>query len=146
MQQSAPIQENLGFAYALNGMYQQAIERYQRDGELNPERRGDVLTFVATVLVSAGRKSEADSMMPEILELGATGKADPYNIGVLYGVRGETERAFEWFDKALQENSEDIRGQMPMIRYDPMLDPLRSDARFAELLRRHDKASLLDNR
>jgi hypothetical protein len=83
--------------------------------------------------------------LPEILELATTEKADAYNIAVLYGVRGEEERAFEWFDKALQGNTEDIRGQMRMIRYDPMLDPLRSDTRFAELLRRHDKASLLAN-
>jgi TolB-like protein/DNA-binding winged helix-turn-helix (wHTH) protein/Tfp pilus assembly protein PilF len=136
----APVQENLAIAYALNGMYQQAIEHYQRVGELNPERKGDTLAWVATVLVSAGRKPEADSMMPEILDLATAGKADPYNIAVLYAARGEKKSAFEWFAKALET------GQMisPLIRYDPQLDALRSDNRFAALLRQHNRASLLE--
>jgi tetratricopeptide (TPR) repeat protein len=144
---SAPIQESLAIAYALNGMDQQAIEHYQKQAELNPEKKGDVLALMATVLASAGRKSEADLMMPEILQLADRGKADPYNITVLYGARGEEDTAFEWFEKVLgrpsevRTNGNDSRN----IRYDPMLDPLRSDTRFAELLRRHDKASLLDN-
>ena len=136
----APVQENLAIAYALNGMYQQAIEHYRRVGELNPEKKGDALVWVATVLVSAGRKPEADSMMPEILDLATAGKADPYNIAVLYAARGEKKSAFEWFAKTLET------GQMiaPLIRYDPQLDALRSDSRFAALLRQHNRASLLD--
>jgi len=136
----APIQENLAIAYALNGMYQQAIEHYQRVGALNPDKKGDALAWVATVLVSAGRKPEADSMMPEILDLATAGKADPYNIAVLYAARGEKKSAFEWFAKAL-ETSQMID---PLIRYDPQLDALRSDSRFAALLRQHNRALLLD--
>jgi tetratricopeptide (TPR) repeat protein len=134
------IQENLALAYALNGMYQQAIKHYQKVGELNPEKKGDALAWVATVLVSAGRKAEADSMMPEILELATVGKADPYNIAVLYAVRGMKEPAFEWFAKALETDPMMDR----LIRYDPQLDPLRSDTRFAALVRQHNRASLLD--
>jgi TolB-like protein/tetratricopeptide (TPR) repeat protein len=136
----ALVQENLAIAYASNRMYQQAIEHYQRVGELNPDKKGDALACVATVLVSAGRKTEADSMMSEILDLATAGKADPYNIAVLYATRGEKKSAFEWFAKALET------GQMigPLIRYDPQLDALRSDSRFAGLLRQHNRASLLE--
>ena len=143
----ALIQENLATAYALNGMYQQAIEHYQTVSELDPENKaGDALAWVATVLTSAGRKPEADQMMPEILQLATAGKANPYNIAALYGVRGEKDSGFEWFEKALrkkpwaQADGHDSR----MIRYDPMLDPLRSDSRFAALLRQHNKAALLE--
>jgi DNA-binding winged helix-turn-helix (wHTH) protein/TolB-like protein/Flp pilus assembly protein TadD len=142
----AILQENVAFTYALNGMYQQAIEHYRRVSELNPDNKGDALASVATVLVSAGRTLEADSMMPEILKLAAEGRADPYNIAVLYGTRGEKDAAFEWFDKALQKASERRTngGDSRMIRYDPMLDPLRSDSRFAGLLRQHNRGSLLE--
>jgi len=139
----ALIQENLAFAYALNGMYQQAIEHYQKQGELNPESRGDVLASIATVLVTAGRNAEAEGIMRELLDPARANKTDPYNLTRLYAARGEKEQAFEWFDKALQTNSEDVHGQARMIRYDPLLDPLRSDPRFADLLRQHNKASLL---
>ena len=141
----AAIQENLGFAYALNGMFQQAIEHYRKEAELNPENKGNVLAMIGTVLVSAGRKSEADSMMPEILQLAAEGKADPYNIAVFYGARGEKDAAFEWFDKLLQGGPGGrITGDARMIRYDPMLDPLRADSRFAALLQRYNRSSLLE--
>ena len=74
------------------------------------------------------------------LDLAAAGKTDPYNIAVLYAARGEKKSAFEWFAKALDT------GQMigPLIRYDPQLDALRSDNRFAALLRQHNRASLLE--
>jgi TolB-like protein/DNA-binding winged helix-turn-helix (wHTH) protein/Flp pilus assembly protein TadD len=140
----APIQENLATAYALNGMYQQAIEHYQRVGELNPENKGDALAWVATVLVSAGRKPEADRMMPEILQFATRGNADPYQMTQLYAARGEKERAFEWLDKTLQKGSGGVRSYNQMIRYDPMLDPLRSDSRFVALLKQHNRSSLLE--
>jgi TolB-like protein/DNA-binding winged helix-turn-helix (wHTH) protein/tetratricopeptide (TPR) repeat protein len=137
-------QLNLGEAYALNGMYQQAIGQYEKAGELDPEIRGDALASIATVLVSAGRKSETDSMMTELLKLAGESKADPYNIAVLYGARGEKDAAFEWFDKVLQRGTGfRITGNAGMIRYDPMLDPLRADGRFAALLRQHNQAWLL---
>ena len=141
----APVQSNLAYAYAVNGMYQQAIEHYQKVRELDPNEKGNVLASIAYVLISAGRKSEADSMMAEILELTREGKADPYNIALLYVARGDKDAAFEWFDKALQRyserrsNGDDSR----KIRYCPLLDPLRSDSRFAVLLRQHNRASLL---
>jgi TolB-like protein/DNA-binding winged helix-turn-helix (wHTH) protein/Flp pilus assembly protein TadD len=138
-------QLNLGEAYALNGMYQQAIGRYEKAGELDPEIRGDALASIATVLVSAGRKSEADSMMTELLKLAGESKADPYNIAVLYGARGEKDAAFEWFDKVLQRGTGfRVTGNAGMIRYDPMLDPLRADGRFAALLRQHNMGPLVE--
>jgi tetratricopeptide (TPR) repeat protein len=138
-------QLNLGEAYALNGMYQQAIGQYEKAGELDPEIRGDALASIATVLVSAGRKSEADSMMTELLKLAGESKADPYNIAVLYGARGEKDAAFEWFNKVLQRGTGfRVTGNAGMIRYDPMLDPLRADGRFAALLRQHNMAPLVE--
>ena len=84
--------------------------------------------------------------MPEILQLATAGKADPYNIAALYGVRGEKDSGFEWFEKALRRNpwAQADGHDSRMIRYDPMLDPLRSDSRFAALLRQHNRAALLE--
>ena len=126
--------------YALNGMYQQAIEHYQTVGKLNPDKKGDALAWVATVLVSAGRTPEADSIMPKVLELATAGRADPYNIAVLYAARGNKEAAFEWFAKALETDPMMDR----LIMYDPQLDALRSDGRFAALVRQHTRASLVN--
>jgi tetratricopeptide (TPR) repeat protein len=140
---SATIQENVAIAYALNGMYQEAIEHYRDEMELNPESKPEVLAMVATTLTVAGRSPEAQAIMRELEDLSRKGKADPYNMAQLYAARGEKEQAFEWLDKALRTEAPGIRGLVRMIRYDPLLDPLRSDARFGELLRQHNMASLL---
>ena len=149
----AMIQANLAYAYLLNGMYQEAIEHYQRVAVLNPVEQGNVLASVATALISMGRSSEAESMMPEILRLATIDKVDPYFMAAMYGARGDKSAAFDWFDKGLRGASE-VRTRAAgfakeqesrMIRYEPLLDPLRSDARFAELLRQHNLSSLLES-
>ena len=84
--------------------------------------------------------------MAEVLQLGSSGKADPFNIAVLYGARGDKDAAFHWLRKALQQGSE-VRTnahEQAVIRYNPFLDPLRSDSRFGELLRQHNLGSLLE--
>jgi TolB-like protein/serine/threonine protein kinase/Flp pilus assembly protein TadD len=141
---SAPIQENLAFAHVLNGEYQQALEHYKKEGELNPESKGDVLAFVVTVFAVAGRNSEAESSMHDLLDLVRAGKVGPYNMTLVYTARGDKERALEWLDKTLQNESDGLHAYDRMIRYDPLLDPLRSDGRFAALLRRHGRGSLLE--
>jgi eukaryotic-like serine/threonine-protein kinase len=142
----ATFQENLAYAYLLNGRYQEAIEHYQRVAVINPDKQGDVLASVATALISMGRKSEAELMMPEILRLATIDKVNPYYIVALYGARGDKNAAFDWFEKGLRRASE-VRMkelQSGMIRYEPLLDPLRSDSRFAALLRKHNRGSLLE--
>ena len=142
----ALIQENLAYAYLLDGRYQEAIEHYQRVAVLDPDRQGDVLASIATALISMGRKSEAESMMPEILRLATMNKVDPYHLAALYGARGDENAAFDWFERGLRR-APDIRTneqQSRNIRYNPLLDPLRSDSRFAVLLRRYNRGPLLE--
>jgi DNA-binding winged helix-turn-helix (wHTH) protein/TolB-like protein/tetratricopeptide (TPR) repeat protein len=131
---------NLAISYGLNGMFQQAIDQYRMAGELSLESKGDVLASIATVLTSAGRKPEADSMMPEILELATAGNADPYNVAVLFAARGDKEQGIKWLAKALA-NRQLMSG---ILKYDPQLDPLRSDNRFAALIRQYSRTPVLD--
>jgi TolB-like protein/Flp pilus assembly protein TadD len=141
-----PTQVNLAYAYLLNGKYQEAIEHYQKVAALNPDRRGDVLASIAVVLTSSGRKPEADSMMPEILQLAAAGKVNPYYIAALYAARSDKNAAFDWFKRGLERASEVPMDdqEMRIIRYSALLDPLRSDSRFASLLRKYNRGSLLE--
>jgi len=45
---------------------------------------------------------------------------------------GNVDRAFEWLEKSYQERA----GLLVFLKVEPIFDPLRSDPRFAELLRR----------
>jgi hypothetical protein len=49
-----------------------------------------------------------------------------------YALLGEKDRAFEWLNKAFRDGE----GALFLIRVDDRLEPLRSDSRFQELLRR----------
>ena len=48
-----------------------------------------------------------------------------------YAALGDKDRALEWPEKGIER-----RDFMVFIKVDPKLDPLRSDPRFAALLRR----------
>jgi len=45
---------------------------------------------------------------------------------------GEKDQAFEWLEKAYDEHDQGLS----FLKVDPTLEPLRSDPRFQDLLRR----------
>ena len=53
-------------------------------------------------------------------------------MAVLYIGLGEKDPAFSFLNKAVQDRA----GLLVYINVDPFFDPLRSDPRFAEILRR----------
>jgi hypothetical protein len=50
----------------------------------------------------------------------------------VYGVLGDNDRAFAWLEKAYEEHDT----SMPSLKVFVAWDPLRSDPRFAEMIRR----------
>jgi eukaryotic-like serine/threonine-protein kinase len=60
------------------------------------------------------------------------GYVAPTNIAELYADLGDKDRAFEWLNTAFQERDFSLSG----IRTDDLFDSLRSDPRYAELVRK----------
>jgi serine/threonine-protein kinase len=56
----------------------------------------------------------------------------PYDLAILYVGLGDKEAALEQLKKAY----EDRAGWIIYLNVEPLFDPLRSDPRFAELVRR----------
>ena len=56
----------------------------------------------------------------------------PYEIATLYANLGDEDNAFKWLDAAFEDR--DIR--LMRLKTDFLLDRLRSDRRFAELVRK----------
>ena len=56
----------------------------------------------------------------------------PYDVAVLYTALGEKDKALEQLNKAY----EDRAGWLIYLKVEPLFDPLRSDPRFADLVRR----------
>ena len=61
-----------------------------------------------------------------------TGYVYPYDIAKLYADLGDMDHAFEWLNTAYQERGTGLIG----LRTDFMFDSLRSDPRYAELVRK----------
>jgi hypothetical protein len=71
--------------------------------------------------------------LAEFLKQSKTSYVSPYMIATVYAGLDDREKAFEYLEKAYQEKSPDIPY---FLKADLRLDPLRSDPRFADLMRR----------
>ncbi len=80
----------------------------------------------------AGRVSEARMILAELDQASKTEYVAPYFFAIIEGALGEKDQAFAWLEKGF--NGRDA--YLARLRVDVAMDPLRSDARFKELLRR----------
>jgi adenylate cyclase len=81
---------------------------------------------------AGGRKREANQVANELLQLQKQRYVSPMAFVYVYTGLGDKDRAFAWLEKAYQERSNHIA----FFKVSPTVDLLRSDARFADLLRR----------
>ena len=96
--------------------------------EPTPHLKGLLGYFYA----KSGRKEDARRLLAEIKDQAKVRYVAPYWIGMIYAGLDEKDEAFEWFEKAYQERS----WWLMFIKMDPLVDSLRSDPRFTDLMRR----------
>jgi hypothetical protein len=80
----------------------------------------------------SGKKAEALKIIDGLKELSKSVYVAPYTIAIVYAGLGDKDQAFAWLDRAYDDRS----GYLTWLTTDPQLDGLRSDPRFADLLRR----------
>src|SRR6266850_1051399 len=79
-----------------------------------------------------GRVANARKELLQLQRLEAQGKQLAYLISVVYANLGDRDQAFHWLDVAYKSRN----GALILLKTDPAMDPLRSDPRFRELLKR----------
>ncbi len=108
-------------------MHKEAVEVAERLARTDPESPWSMVTL-ALAYAGAGRRDDALRIVEEV-----RGSAiDPQSVAYVYAALGEADAAFEWLEKAYERRSL----QITWIRVAPSVDPLRSDPRFDDLLRR----------
>jgi serine/threonine-protein kinase len=87
---------------------------------------------VGCALAVAGKRADAHKIIDELAQSSKSGYVSPYYIARLHSALGEQDRAFEWLEKAYEARDD----QLPEVKAEPLFDGVRSDPRYADLLRR----------
>lgn len=121
----------MALAYEQRAMYDEAIECFKKAIALSGTSALPKALLARTYAL-AGRKSEALALLEELNELSTQTYVSPYRIAAIYSALGDKDRAFQWLEHAYEGRD----GWLIWLAVDPVVDSLRSDRRFAELVSR----------
>jgi len=149
----------LGYELYADGRYNEAQAALQTAQDLNPQlsslhlTRGKILLLEghlpealvemeketgewekllgeSVVYYALSRHRESDEALKRLI---ATHQNDcAYQVGEAYAYRGESEKAFQWLNRAFQQRDPGT----PDLKINPLMRLLRQDPRYAKLLRR----------
>ena len=113
----------LAAAYLPKLMYEEALAEFQEGGA--------VAELIAIGLALTGRIAQARRVLAEAIQARGCEVNDVF-VALSYDALNERDRAFEWLEKAYQNR----QWHITWLKVFPAVDPLRSDPRLHDLLRR----------
>src|SRR6201993_4479438 len=119
----------LAQAYLQEHMYAEAVAELQKAVRLS----GDSPTCIANLArayVASGKRSEAVKLLDVLKRRSSTGYSNASEIAMIYASIGDTDQAMHWLEKSYEERFN------PGVLLRPGFDPLRSDKRFEDPVRR----------
>jgi TolB-like protein/Tfp pilus assembly protein PilF len=121
-------------AYVSQGRYQEAIVQLQEALTVGKERQPLVLGALAYAFARGGQPEQALKLVGELKRIEADQReyVPPFGLIWAYAGLGDNDQAFVWLERAYAMGSD----RMAWLNLDPFLDPLRSDPRFHDLVRR----------
>ena len=121
----------LGFVYLRKDLPEEAIHEFETAGRLAPDEP-DPIALRGYASGLAGRRAEAEKALAQIAALSKRRYVSAFPIAWVYVGLGNKDRTFEWLEKAYEERA----SRLVYLKAEPAFDPLRSDPRFVDLLRR----------
>ena len=121
---------NLGLALELKGDLPGAIAEFRRAHQLN----GDPLSlaYLGNLYGKTGNVTEAANILTELEELTKTKYVSAYAFALVQAGLGNRAEALRWLEKCYADRSQEIA----YVRVDRLLDPLRDDPGFQNLVGR----------
>jgi TolB-like protein/DNA-binding winged helix-turn-helix (wHTH) protein/Tfp pilus assembly protein PilF len=126
----APAHLLLGQVYVQKGLHAEAISELQSAANLS----GDSPLYMAQVGVAyaaAGRNAEALSVIDQLQKVARKSYVSSYGLAQIYAALGDKQQAMKWLQSAYDERAV----WMAYLKVDPVLDPVRFEPRFQELVR-----------
>jgi len=121
----------LGNALAQKGRWPEAIAAFQKAISIEPVIAVPTIGLGRVYAVS-GKKDEARKALAELNDRSKHPFVSSYLMADFYAGLGDKDQAFASLERAYQERS----WYMTHLKLDPELEPLRSDPRFVDLVRR----------
>jgi eukaryotic-like serine/threonine-protein kinase len=121
----------LGTTLEMQGKSAEA-ERVLRDALALPGADAYTKATLGWVLARAGKRGDAEQLLEEIEATAREGYVSPAALAMLHIGLGHNDRALDWAERAYDQR----RGWLVYFKVNPMLDPLRQEARFEALLKK----------
>jgi TolB-like protein/tetratricopeptide (TPR) repeat protein len=122
-----PLHWGLGEIYVEKGNFQKAIDQFALMGD-SPHPLG----HLGNAYARAGEIEKANQVIAKLRVYVAKDGVGTYEIALVYAGLGRKDEAFAWLEKSYQVRDKGVT----FLKIDPCMDPLRSDPRFHNLLRR----------
>ena len=121
----------LGLIRVQQGQYGEAIRAFEKVNEILEVEHTEVISNVGYVYAVSGRQSKAQQQLERLLARGDKKSVSSYFIATIFVGLRDLDQAFTSLNKSFGEGDPEIA----KLKVDPMMDTLRSDPRYGELLR-----------
>jgi tetratricopeptide (TPR) repeat protein/TolB-like protein len=121
----------MGQILTRKGVYDQAIDEFQHALSLT-EDKPFLKAVIAVCYAKQGKKDEARVILKELEQQARERYVAPLNLAAIQIALGDKDAAFASLEKAYQERA----NLLAFLKVDPTYEPIRSDQRFTQLLRR----------
>jgi eukaryotic-like serine/threonine-protein kinase len=132
---AAWIRHDMAHAYTLKGAYAQAIAEEDKipvQAKVVAAENKLIASGIGWIYAVSGRRADALKIAQQFKDLASHAYVDFYQVAEIYAALGDKDEAFRLLEKAYEEHSSNI----PFLAVDPFWDGIRSDPRYADLLRR----------
>jgi serine/threonine-protein kinase len=120
----------LSSAYGQKGMIDEAIAMARKALDLSKDRAK--MAVLGRAYALSGEKAKALKIIEDLKSLSKKRYISPYMIVLIYASLNDKDPALDWLQQAYEERV----GDLIYLKVDPFLDNLRSDPRFAGLLKK----------
>jgi len=126
------------YAYVEKGMFAEALAEVQQRSRVNGDGSWSPWSWSALAYIygRSGRQAQARHALQKLDQLNQREPIDPAVLAGAYTAMGNKDQAFACLEKAYSQHS----NLLVTLKVEPSYDPLRSDPRFQDLLRRVDLA------
>jgi Flp pilus assembly protein TadD len=125
----------LGMCHEQQGRFAEAAAAFERARSLTAaagETPPEILADLVRSHVQAGDRAAAEKVRAELEALKERRYVSRHDLALVSLALGDRTASLDWLEKAY----EDRNWYMPWIHLDPRFDPIRSEPRFQNLVRR----------